>query len=133
MTVHFVLQLTPVYKGNHFLVGYTVRDEKNLNFFFNFFFFADERTNNWTFVSSPTLVIVLTIMYLYFILLYGPKYMQNKQAYSLKQGIRIFNIAQIVSNALITYHILEAGWYEVCSIYCVQVDYSTSPRAMKVQ
>ncbi|XP_076160258.1 very long chain fatty acid elongase AAEL008004-like [Ptiloglossa arizonensis] len=92
---------------------------------------ADERTNNWTFVSSPTLVIVLTIMYLYFILVYGPKYMQNKQAYNLKQGIRIFNIAQIVSNALITYHILEAGWYEVCSIYCVQVDYSTSPRAMK--
>ncbi|XP_054005847.1 elongation of very long chain fatty acids protein 7-like [Hylaeus anthracinus] len=93
---------------------------------------ADKRSNDWILVSSPIPVILITFAYLYFVLRYGPRFMENRKPYSLLTFIRFYNIFQIVANAAIVYHILDAGWYQDCFIYCVVPDYSTNRNPMKL-
>ncbi|XP_026666720.1 elongation of very long chain fatty acids protein 7-like [Ceratina calcarata] len=92
---------------------------------------ADWRTNNWFLVSSPLPITFLTFAYLYFVLKCGPRYMEGRPAYKLYRFIRLYNIFQIVSNAMIIYATIEAGWYKDYFIYCVKVDFTDSPQAMK--
>ena len=93
---------------------------------------ADVRTNNWPFVSSPFPTILISLLYLYFVLRCGPRYMKDKPPYSCRKFIQFYNIFQIVLNYLIVYHIFDAGWYEDYFIYCVKPDYSSNPRPYKI-
>lgn len=93
---------------------------------------ADDRTKDWILINSPSILLVSTISYLYFVLRCGPRYMENKKAYSLKTTIRIYNVFQIVANAVIVYHIFEVGWYRDRFFYCRPIDYSITPQTMKI-
>ncbi|XP_076228327.1 very long chain fatty acid elongase 4-like [Nomia melanderi] len=85
---------------------------------------ADKRTNDWFMISSPVPFLLLTALYLYFVLDFGPKYMKDRQPYSLKTFIYWYNIFQIISNALIIYHAFDAGWFKDGFLFCRTIDYS---------
>ncbi|XP_076245361.1 very long chain fatty acid elongase 1-like [Calliopsis andreniformis] len=93
---------------------------------------ADKRTNDWFLVGSPVAIILISLGYLYFVQRCGPRYMKDKPPYSFKMFIRFYDICQIVANALLVYHILDAGWYEDYFFYCVPPDYSTNPKPYKI-
>lgn len=93
---------------------------------------ADERTKDWFLSGSPMYFTLISCAYLYFIYGCGPRYMKDKQPYSLRGFIRFYNVFQIVSNAMLVYHILENGWYEDPFIYCIpHIDMSWNPKALK--
>ncbi|XP_003704078.1 very long chain fatty acid elongase AAEL008004 [Megachile rotundata] len=93
---------------------------------------ADPRTKDWILVNSPSILFVLTFSYLYFVLQCGPRYMEKKKAYSLKTVIKIYNVFQIVANALIIKEIFDAGWYEDYFFYCAPIDLTMNPTSMKI-
>lgn len=84
---------------------------------------ADPRTRDWTLVSSPVPVALVTLAYFYFVLRCGPRYMEKRQAYKLFAFIRIYNVAQIIVNAWMVYKLIDAGWYRdyffTCSAPCI--------------
>ncbi|XP_035735455.1 elongation of very long chain fatty acids protein 7-like [Vespa mandarinia] len=92
---------------------------------------ADPRVKLWPLVDSPSTITTIIGIYLISIFI-GPKYMNNKPAYSLQRFIQFYNIFQILANSIIIYMFLDAGWYENIFIYCVPITYSTDPNSMKI-
>lgn len=92
----------------------------------------DWRTRDWILFNSPVLILAFIFSYLYFVLKCGPKFMENRQPYSLKNIIKLYNVFQIVSNALYIYHILDVGWYQDYFFKCVPADITKNPRSMKI-
>ncbi|XP_015440053.1 PREDICTED: elongation of very long chain fatty acids protein 4-like [Dufourea novaeangliae] len=93
---------------------------------------ADERTNDWLLISSPVPLTILSIIYLYFILYYGPIYMKDKKPYSFKTFIYWYNIFQIVTNFMVVQQALATGWYEDGFMYCTKLDYSYDYKPYKM-
>lgn len=92
----------------------------------------DERTNKWPLVGSPTSLIILSALYLYFVTGYGPRFMKDRKPYSFKTFIFGYNVAQIIANALIVYHIMDAGWYTDGFMHCTKLDYTYNRNPYKV-
>ncbi|KAI8128137.1 Elongation of very long chain fatty acids protein 4 [Lucilia cuprina] len=59
---------------------------------------ADPRVQHLPLVFSPMPVIVILSLYLAFVLHYGPKWMEKRQAFQLKLIMRIYNAVQVLAN-----------------------------------
>lgn len=58
--------------------------------------FADERTKDWFLVGSPLPPLAIIYIYLKFIRSWGPKFMENRQPYDLKNTLLVYNIVQVI-------------------------------------
>ncbi|XP_066581524.1 very long chain fatty acid elongase AAEL008004-like [Prorops nasuta] len=85
---------------------------------------ADPRTNDWPLAGSIFPVPTILAVYLIFVFFIGPQYMKNRQPYSLKTFIKLYNIFQILANSWIVYSLIDAGWFTTITIYCEPMDYS---------
>ncbi|EFN62204.1 Elongation of very long chain fatty acids protein AAEL008004 [Camponotus floridanus] len=59
--------------------------------------------------------------YLLVVLYWGPRFMKNKQPYSLKTLIKIYNFCQIIANAWLVREHLAAGWMKDIPLTCMPV------------
>ncbi|CAH0627412.1 unnamed protein product [Chrysodeixis includens] len=57
---------------------------------------ADKRTNFYPLMASPSLIMLIVTVYLKFCTDYGPRFMKNRPAYTLKYPIMLYNIFQVV-------------------------------------
>ncbi|OAD57332.1 Elongation of very long chain fatty acids protein 7 [Eufriesea mexicana] len=90
-------------------------------------------TSDWLLVKTPIPIILLFFSYLYFVLRCGPKFMKDRKPYKLNTFIRFYNIFQMVSNALIVYHIVDMGFHKLYIFNCIEPTYedgSLSPRSV---
>ncbi|XP_017766142.1 PREDICTED: elongation of very long chain fatty acids protein 7-like isoform X3 [Eufriesea mexicana] len=53
-------------------------------------------TKDLMIIKTPIPLIVLSIIYLYFVLKAGPNYMKDRKPYSLARFIQLYNIFQIM-------------------------------------
>lgn len=58
--------------------------------------FADERTKDWFLVGSPLVPLAVIYIYLKFVREWGPKFMENRQPYDLKNTLLVYNIVQVI-------------------------------------
>ncbi|KAL2740957.1 elongation of very long chain fatty acids protein 4-like [Vespula squamosa] len=93
--------------------------------------FSDPRAKDWV-LFNPWIVIFILFSYLYFVLVCGPRFMKNRQPYSLKTFIRYYNIFQILANSFIVYKLIKGGWFTTISIYCEPIVYGTDPDSMQI-
>ena len=75
--------------------------------FYFFYFILDPKTEEWPLIATPWPTISLVAIYL-FIVKVGPKVMENRKAYSLREVLIVYNFALV----------LLSGWmvYEVSTI-----------------
>lgn len=120
---------------------YPVRYNSSIFFFFrNFiilfwffdFFISDPRTRDWFLIPSPVPGTSILIGYLYFILSWGPKHMQHRKPYQLKNILVCYNFLQVLLSFWLFYEGLDAAWLRKYSWKCQSVDYSNSPEALRV-
>ncbi|XP_026729757.1 elongation of very long chain fatty acids protein AAEL008004-like [Trichoplusia ni] len=57
---------------------------------------ADIRTKDLPLMSSPSLIVLIVVAYLKFCTNYGPRFMKDRPAYTLKYPIMLYNIFQVV-------------------------------------
>lgn len=93
---------------------------------------ADPRTKDWFLIPSPVPGITILIGYLYFILSWGPKHMENRKPYQLKNILICYNFLQILLSFWLFYEGLDAAWLRKYSWKCQSVDFSNSPEALRV-
>ncbi|RZF36661.1 hypothetical protein LSTR_LSTR012747 [Laodelphax striatellus] len=93
---------------------------------------ADPRVKDWTLMSDPGIVLLMTITYIYVVVSFGPRYMQNRKAFDLRKIIIGYNAFQVVANSLIFYKILSSGWTTTLSLGCEPIDYSDGPNAVSL-
>ncbi|GAB1298541.1 Elongation of very long chain fatty acids protein 7 [Apodemus speciosus] len=77
----------------------------------------DPRVEDWLLMSSPLPQTIILGLYVYFVTSLGPKLMENRKPFELKK-------------AMITF--VMSGWGTGYSFRCDIVDYSQSPRAMRM-
>lgn len=93
---------------------------------------ADQRTNHWFLISSPIPGLTILVLYLFFSLKWGPRYMADKKPFQLKTTLIVYNFIQVVVSVWLFNEGLEAGWLRTYSWKCQPVDQSNSPEAMRV-
>ncbi|KAJ8891381.1 hypothetical protein PR048_010897 [Dryococelus australis] len=94
--------------------------------------FADPRVKDWLLMSSPFPTLAICLSYVYVVKVLGPRFMDNRKSFDLKNVLIVYNLAQVVFSAWLFYECLTSGWLSHYSYRCQPVDYSTSPMAMKV-
>jgi len=65
------------------------------------FRFTDPRVTDWFLLGSPLYPLGLITLYLYVVKVAGPRYMKNRPAYQLSGIIALYNVIQIVLNAIL--------------------------------
>ncbi|XP_043786686.1 elongation of very long chain fatty acids protein AAEL008004 isoform X1 [Apis laboriosa] len=97
-----------------------------------FYDLSDPRTRDWFLIPSPVPGTSILIGYLYFILSWGPKHMQHRKPYQLKNILVCYNFLQVLLSFWLFYEGLDAAWLRKYSWKCQSVDYSNSPEALRV-
>nr|CAD7260766.1 unnamed protein product [Timema shepardi] len=67
----------------------------------------DPRVKNWPLIGSPVYLLVIIALYLFFVLVAGPKFMKNRRPYNLKKIIAAYNIFQVVANSYAFYGVYK--------------------------
>lgn len=92
---------------------------------------ADPRTNDWFLITSPVPGITILVLYLYFTLKWGPRYMADKKPFQLQKTLVIYNFIQVLVSSWIFIEGLDAGWMTTYSWKCEPVDFSNTPEGLR--
>lgn len=93
---------------------------------------ADPRTADWPLMSSPLPQILLIGAYIYFVTSLGPKLMENRKPFDLKQIMIVYNFGIVAFSIYMCYEFLMAGWATGYSFRCDTVDYTSSPKGLRM-
>ncbi|KAL0109569.1 hypothetical protein PUN28_014551 [Cardiocondyla obscurior] len=93
---------------------------------------SDPRTRDWFLISSPVPGLSLLIGYLYFVLSWGPKNMEHRKPYKLKNILVVYNFLQILLSTWLFNEGMEAIFLHNYSLTCEPVDFSYDPYALRV-
>ncbi|KAG7196479.1 hypothetical protein KM043_007920 [Ampulex compressa] len=93
---------------------------------------ADARTTNWLLMSSPFPTLFICLIYVYVVKVLGPKLMENRKPFQLKNILIVYNFLQVLFSAWLFYECLMGGWWGQYSFRCQPVDYSNSPTAIRM-
>ena len=93
--------------------------------------FSDKRVADWFMMDSPYSSAVICLVYVILVML-GPSIMKNRQPYQLKSVLLVYNFLMVVASGYVFYEFLMAGWLNDYSFACQPVDYSNSPKALRV-
>ncbi|KGL84271.1 Elongation of very long chain fatty acids protein 7 [Tinamus guttatus] len=93
---------------------------------------ADPRVEGWPLMSSPFPTTIIVGTYIYFVTSLGPKLMENKKPFELRQIMAFYNFSVVTLSIYMTYEFLMSGWATGYSFRCDIVDYSRSPTALRM-
>lgn len=93
---------------------------------------ADVRTKDWLLMSSPVPQMIIILSYIYFASSLGPRLMKNRKAFDLKKVLIIYNFSVVALSVYMCYEFVMSGWGTGYSFRCELVDYSDSPRAVRM-
>ncbi|XP_050589156.1 elongation of very long chain fatty acids protein AAEL008004-like isoform X3 [Bombus affinis] len=83
-------------------------------------------------MSSPFPTLFICLSYVYGVKVLGPKLMENRKPFQLKNALIIYNLFQMVFSAWLFYESLMGGWWDQYSFRCQPVDYSNNPTAVRI-
>lgn len=93
---------------------------------------SDPRVNNWMLMSSPFPTLSICLFYAYFVKILGPKLMENRKPFDLRKIMIFYNLFQVIFSSWLFYECLASGWGGDYSFRCQPVDYSNSPKALRM-
>ncbi|KAJ4442275.1 hypothetical protein ANN_12142, partial [Periplaneta americana] len=67
------------------------------------------RTNDWLLITSPMPGLTIMGTYLYFVLSWGPRYMQHRKPYDLTNTLILYNMLQVFVSVYLFYEIPIIG------------------------
>ncbi|XP_053602716.1 very long chain fatty acid elongase AAEL008004-like isoform X2 [Plodia interpunctella] len=94
--------------------------------------YGDPRTNPWFLMSSPFPTLIICLSYVYLVKVLGPRLMENRKPFELKNIIIGYNFLQVIFSAWLFYQSLMGGWLYHYSLRCQPVDYSDNPIATRM-
>ncbi|EDW72442.2 uncharacterized protein Dwil_GK20710 [Drosophila willistoni] len=87
----------------------------------NFLYIPQADPNPLPLLDSPWPILLILSSYLIFVLKVGRIYMENRQPYKLKRVLRVYNLLQVLYNAIcfgVTfYYIIIVG---ICDLHCME-------------
>ncbi|KAK9303418.1 hypothetical protein QLX08_004901 [Tetragonisca angustula] len=72
---------------------------------------ADQRTTSWFMMSSPFPTLFICLSYVYVVKVLGPKLMENRKPFQLKNTLVVYNLFQVMFSAWLFYEMVHACWW----------------------
>ncbi|XP_076686844.1 very long chain fatty acid elongase AAEL008004 isoform X7 [Andrena cerasifolii] len=72
---------------------------------------ADQRTTDWFMMSSPFPTLFICLAYVYVVKVLGPKIMENRKPFQLKNALVVYNMLQMLFSAWLFYEMVHACWW----------------------
>lgn len=95
--------------------------------------YGDPRTKDWPLMSSPLPTLALCLGYVYLVKVLGPRLMENRKPFQLKNTLIVYNFVQVVFSAWLFYEIGVSGWLTGhYNFRCQPVDYSNHPKTLRM-
>lgn len=66
---------------------------------------SDPRTNEWFLIKSPVPGLTIIFGYLYFVLSWGPRYMENRKPFELNTLLIVYNFFQVCVSSFLVYEV----------------------------
>lgn len=93
---------------------------------------SDPRVNDWPLMDSPFPTMMIVAVYLYLVVVLGPRLMTNRKPYQLNAVLVVYNAVQVIFSVIMLWEHLMSGWLQEYSYRCQPVDYSHSPTALRM-
>ncbi|CAN7989101.1 unnamed protein product [Ixodes hexagonus] len=94
---------------------------------------GDPRIKDWPFMSGPTGVACLLLLYLIGCVALGPRLMRNRKPLSLRPLLLVYNAFMVGASIHFVYVTIKVAYVESgYSLWCQANDSHTSPRAMTI-
>ncbi|KAF4532065.1 hypothetical protein B566_EDAN018111 [Ephemera danica] len=93
---------------------------------------GDERSRDWPMLGNPLVITIVTVIWTWFVLYSGPRWMRQRQPMKLTTFMQVINVIQIVTNTYVTYEFLSAGWLNGYNFICQPCSYSYDVDPMRV-
>lgn len=77
----------------------------------------DQRVRGWLLLDNYSPTFVLTVMYLLIVWI-GPKYMRNRQPYSCRGLLLLYNLGLTLLSFYMFYELVAAVWHGQYNFYC---------------
>ncbi|CAF2064173.1 unnamed protein product [Rotaria magnacalcarata] len=91
---------------------------------------GDIRVKDWPLMQSVIPTVLIIVAYIFFII-FGRKWMKNKNAFELRDFMLVYNIVKVILCIYITYEATYVWIKERYSFTCQPIDFSKSETAMK--
>ncbi|XP_046400891.1 elongation of very long chain fatty acids protein AAEL008004 isoform X1 [Ischnura elegans] len=101
--------------------------------FYHFVFteLSDPRTIDWPLISSPVPGLCILGAYLYFVLSWGPRFMENRKPFKLNRLLVVYNFIQVYVSLWLFWEAMEGAWLFKYSWKCQPVDFSNTPEGLR--
>ncbi|KAG5673961.1 hypothetical protein PVAND_003957 [Polypedilum vanderplanki] len=95
--------------------------------------YGDPRTKDWPLMSSPFHTLGICLGYVYIVKYLGPRLMENRKPFQLKNTLVIYNLMQVIFSTWLFYEIGISGWLTGhYNFRCQPVDYSNHPSTLRM-
>ncbi|CAH1375208.1 hypothetical protein MTP99_016650 [Tenebrio molitor] len=95
--------------------------------------YEDPRTSSWPLMSSPLPTLAVCLVYIFLVKLVGPKLMQNRKSFNLREVLIGYNFFQVAFSSWLFYEFCASGWLTgEYSFRCQPIDLSTNPRTIRM-
>lgn len=92
---------------------------------------ADKRVESWPLMASPLPTLAISCLYLLF-LWAGPRYMQDRQPYTLRKTLIVYNFSMVVLNFYIAKELLLGSRAAKYNYLCQPVNYSNDVNEVRI-
>lgn len=93
---------------------------------------SDPRVKDWFLMSGPLPTVCICLSYAFIVKIVGPKLMEDRKPFQLRKTLIVYNFLQVLFSSWLFYEAMDGAWYRDYSLRCEPVDYSTTPKAMRV-
>lgn len=69
---------------------------------------SDPRVNDWPLMDSPVPTILIVLLYMYLVVIFGPRMMANRKPYKLRMVLMVYNAFQVVFSVGMMYEVRKA-------------------------
>ncbi|XP_063706625.1 very long chain fatty acid elongase AAEL008004-like isoform X2 [Culicoides brevitarsis] len=94
--------------------------------------YGDPRTKDWPLMSSPFPTLAICLTYVYIVKVLGPRLMENRKPFQLKNTLIVYNFLQVVFSSWLFYECLMGGWWNAYSFRCQPVEHENYGRPMRM-
>ena len=97
------------------------------------FSFLDTRLDGWPLMDNPLWTAAICLCYIYFAKVLGPKLMEKRPAFELREMMMVYNAFQVLFHILLLWEVGRCGWFTgKFSYLCEPVDFSNDPSALRI-
>lgn len=73
---------------------------------------SDPRVNDWPLMDSPFPTMMIVAVYLYLVVVLGPRLMTNRKPYQLNAVLVVYNAVQVIFSVIMLWEHLMSGWLQ---------------------